>query len=242
MGPKSLLFTLQLPCPAGLATVAGNLVGSAMRVWLWFGRACGEAASLQGRACPSDWLWMTLCCAAVQPRDNSCRCKPRASHGSSLTHCIAGTTVASSGSGYGRHEPLPMLAARTGDQGTRAGCFLDSTFACKLVPCSPVRAASMGSGSCRLCTLVASQQRFLRCSASAKSHGSLLVCSDSCGRCSRAVARQHTQAHLNPVRGACSALQACCSSTSTPQPRTQRRANEITCPPAGPRGSRGAAR
>ena len=34
----------------------------------------------------------------------------------------------------------------------------------------------------------------------------------------------------------------CCSSTSTPQPRTQRRANEITCPPAGPRGSRGAAR
>jgi len=149
VGPKSLLFTLQLPCPAGLATVAGNLVGSAMRVWLWFGRACGEAASLQGRACPSDWLWMTLCCAAVQPRDNSCRCKPRASHGSSLTHCIAGTTVASSGSGYGRHEPLPMLAARTGDQGTRAGCFLDSTFACKLVPCSPVRAASMGSGSCR---------------------------------------------------------------------------------------------
>ena len=149
MGPKSLLFTLQLPCPAGLATVAGNLVGSAMRVWLWFGRACGEAASLQGRACPSDWLWMTLCCAAVQPRDNSCRCKPRASHGSSLTHCIAGTTVALSGSGYGRHEPLPMLAARTGDQGTRAGCFLDSTFACKLVPCSPVRAASMGSGSCR---------------------------------------------------------------------------------------------
>ena len=83
------------------------------------------------------------------------------------------------------------------------------------------------------------QQRFLRCSASAKSHGSLLVCSDSCGR---AVARQHTQAHLNPVRGACSALQACCSSTSTPQPRTQRRANEVTCPPAGPRGSRGAAR
>ena len=83
------------------------------------------------------------------------------------------------------------------------------------------------------------QQRFLRCSASANSHGSLLVCSDSCGR---AVARQHTQAHLNPVRGACSALQACCSSTSTPQPRTQRRANEITCPPAGPRGSRGAAR
>ena len=118
MGPKSLLFTLQLPCPAGLATVAGNLVGSAMRVWLWFGRACGEAASLQGRACPSNWLWMTLCCAAVQPRDNSCRCKPRASHGSSLTHCTAGTVVASSASGYGRHEPLPMLAARTGDQGT----------------------------------------------------------------------------------------------------------------------------
>ena len=93
MGPKSLLFTLckQLPCPAGLVTVAGNLVGSAKRVRLWFGRACGEAASLQGRACPSDWLWMTLCCAAVQPRDNSCRCKPRASHGSSLTHCTAGT-------------------------------------------------------------------------------------------------------------------------------------------------------
>ena len=93
---------------------------------------------------------------------------------------------------------------------------------------SPVRAASMGSGSCRLCTLVASQQRFLRCSALAKSHGSLLVCSDSCGR---AVARQHTQAHLNPVRGACSALQACCFATSTPkpQPHTHRRANEVAC-------------
>ena len=139
-------------------------------------------------------------------------------------------------SGHGRYEPLPMCAASTGEQGkarTRTSSPQNSSGE------SPVRAASMGSGSCRLCTLVASQQRFLRCSASAKSHGSLLVCSDSCGR---AVARQHTQAHLNPVRGACSALQACCSSTSTPQPRTQRRANEITCPPAGPRGSRGAAR
>ena len=142
----------------------------------------------------------------------------------------------SSASGHGRYEPLPMCAASTGEQGkarTRTSSPQNSSGE------SPVRAASMGSGSCRLCTLVASQQRFLRCSASAKSHGSLLVCSDSCGR---AVARQHTQAHLNPVRGACSALQACCSSTSTPQPRTQRRANEITCPPAGPRGSRGAAR
>ena len=142
----------------------------------------------------------------------------------------------SSASGHGRYEPLPMCAASTGEQGkarTRTSSPENSSGE------SPVRAASMGSGSCRLCTLVASQQRFLRCSASANIHGSLLVCSASCGR---AVARQHTQAHLNPVRGACSALQACCSSTSTPQPRTQRRANEITCPPAGPRGSRGAAR
>ena len=136
----------------------------------------------------------------------------------------------------GTNRCRQMCAASTGEQGkarTRTSSPQNSSGE------SPVRAASMGSGSCRLCTLVASQQRFLRCSASAKSHGSLLVCSDSCGR---AVARQHTQAHLNPVRGACSALQACCSSTSTPQPRTQRRANEITCPPAGPRGSRGAAR
>ena len=141
----------------------------------------------------------------------------------------------SSASGHGRYEPLPMCAASTGEQGkarTRTSSPENSSGE------SPVRAASMGSGSCRLCTLVASQQRFLRCSASAKSHGSLLVCSDSCGR---AVARQHTQAHLNPVRGACSALQACCSSTSTPQPRTQRRANEVTDQLPARRQARGAA-
>ena len=147
----------------------------------------------------------------------------------------------SSASGHGRYEPLPMCAASTGEQGkarTRTSSPENSSGE------SPVRAASMGSGSCRPypladeATTVPAVQPAPG-SASAKSHGSLLVCSDSCGR---AVARQHTQAHLNPVRGACSALQACCSSTSTPQPRTQRRANEITCPPAGPRGSRGAAR
>ena len=64
---------------------------------------------------------------------------------------------------------------------------------------SPVRAASMGSGSCRLCTLVASQQRFLRCSALAKSHGSLLVCSDSC--CRAAARRHNTRSSTASPRG-----------------------------------------
>ena len=59
------------------------------------------------------------------------------------------------------------------------------------------------------------------------------------------VARLHnssTQAHLNPVRGACSALQACCLFTSTSQPRTQRRANEVTSYLPGRPAGRGAAR
>ena len=48
------------------------------------------------------------------------------------------------------------------------------------------------------------------------------------------VARLHgrtTQGHPQPVRGACSALQACCFATSTPkpQPHTHRRANEVAC-------------
>ena len=65
----------------------------------------------------------------------------------------------SSASGHGRYEPLPMCAASTGEQGkarTRTSSPENSSGE------SPVRAASMGSGSCRLCTLVASQQRFLR--------------------------------------------------------------------------------
>ena len=59
----------------------------------------------------------------------------------------------SSASGHGRYEPLPMCAASTGEQGkarTRTSSPQNSSGE------SPVRAASMGSGSCRLCTLVAS--------------------------------------------------------------------------------------
>ena len=102
----------------------------------------------------------------------------------------------SSASGHGRYEPLPMCAASTGEQGkarTRTSSPENSSGE------SPVRAASMGSGSCRLCTLVASQQRFLRCSALAKSHGSLLVCSDSC--CRAAARRHNTRSSTASPRG-----------------------------------------
>ena len=95
----------------------------------------------------------------------------------------------SSASGHGRYEPLPMCAASTGEQGkarTRTSSPENSS-------------GELGSSSCRLCTLVASQQRFLRCSALAKSHGSLLVCSDSC--CRAAARRHNTRSSTASPRG-----------------------------------------
>ena len=96
----------------------------------------------------------------------------------------------------GTNRCRQMCAASTGEQGkarTRTSSPQNSSGE------SPVRAASMGSGSCRLCTLVASQQRFLRCSALAKSHGSLLVCSDSC--CRAAARRHNTRSSTASPRG-----------------------------------------
>ena len=96
----------------------------------------------------------------------------------------------------GTNRCRQMCAASTGEQGkarTRTSSPENSSGE------SPVRAASLGSGSCRLCTLVASQQRFLRCSALAKSHGSLLVCSDSC--CRAAARRHNTRSSTASPRG-----------------------------------------
>ena len=164
---------------------------------------------------------------AEQPASGCLTCLSVHCRATFVLHRQAGTA------GTNHCPCLQITRANKAPAGTRTSSPENSPRWCLDRPCELQAWAVVRAGRTRL---PMKQQRFLRCSASAKSHGSLLVCSDSCGR---AVARQHTQAHLNPVRGACSALQACCSSTSTPQPRTQRRANEVTCPgrPAGQQGS-----
>ena len=101
----------------------------------------------------------------------------------------------------GTNRCRQMCAASTGEQGkarTRTSSPENSSGE------SPVRAASMGSGSCRPypladeATTVPAVQPAPG-SASAKSHGSLLVCSDSC--CRAAARRHNTRSSTASPRG-----------------------------------------
>ena len=91
---------------------------------------------------------------------------------------------------------LQITRANKAPACTRTSSPENSPPLCLDRPCELQAWAVVRAGRTRL---PMKQQRFLRCSASAKSHGSLLVCSDSC--CRAAARRHNTRSSTASPRG-----------------------------------------
>ena len=152
--------------------------------------ASGISASLRrARSIPCR---QELGCAAARILCHFCASTPAEQPASGCPTCLSVHCRATfvlhrqAGTAGTNHCPcLQITRANKAPACTRTSSPENSPRWCLDRPCELQAWAVVRAGRTRL---PMKQQRFLRCSASAKSHGSLLVCSDSC---CRAAARPH---------------------------------------------------